>query len=428
MDKAVLMVSSVISCTIVTSIMFQFWNDRYVRRYRTGRLYLFLFLVDIILVMLVNMLMNPFLNLFANMAVIATISYFFYEENNSGRFARIFESAALFAMLSLSEAVGVYLIDLLLYALGITPENVEMLRGIENTFSKTTLLFLYYAVFIRLWKKRLARSVFQSVLYVVMFFYSVVNVLITAVIAKEEHPAVLLIVMGSIVFSNMFLLYFMKYLDERNFYKLRSEMMEQQQKLQFENYEVQNNYYTKALSVLHDVRKHINIIEGLYRNNQEEEALSYTKQINDMLKPLAPVEFVDNPVLNCLLSDKIRMAEQQEIVFETDVSTAELGFMEPIDITTLFGNLLDNAMAACKQCEGERYISFRLQRHNDMLYARVENSVLKTVPIKDGNIAEKERGIGLLNVSRCIDKYRGSISYKSIGNRLICEVLLNMKE
>lgn len=104
-----------------------------------------------------------------------------------------------------------YLIELLLYALDIMPENVEMLQSIENTFSKHILLFLYYTVFIKLWKKRLVRSVSQSVLYIIMFFYGVVNVLATVVIA-EEHPVILLIVMGSIVFANMFLLHFMKYL------------------------------------------------------------------------------------------------------------------------------------------------------------------------------------------------------------------------
>lgn len=425
MDKAALLFSSVISCTIVTCIMFQFWNDRYVRRYQNKYLYTCLLLINIILVMIVNMLMNPFLNLLANMIMIVVISSFFYEEKNSRRFVRIFESAALFAVLSLSEAVGVYLIDLLLYVLDIVPKNAEMLQSVENTFSKFTLLFLYYAVFIRLWKKRLVRSRSQSILYIIMFFYGVINVLVTAVIAEEEHPAVLLIVMGSIVFANMFLLYFMKYLDERNYYKQRSEMMEQQAKLQFENYEAQKNNYMKAVSILHDVKKHINMIEGLHRDNQDEEALNYTKQINDMLKPLAPVEVVNNPVLNCLLSDKIRLAEQQKILFEVDVSTAEVNFMEPIDITTLFGNLLDNAMAACKQCEGERYIGFCLQRNNDLLYARVENSVLRAVSIKDGNI--RERGIGLLNVERCVDKYRGNISYKNDDGRLICEVLLNMK-
>ena len=115
MDKAILMFSSVISCTIVTSIMFQFWNNRYTKRYRGRCLYNFLLWANIILLVLVNMLMNPFLNLFANMIMIVTISYFFYEESNySKKFVRIFESAALFAMLSAAEAVGVYLIGFLL--------------------------------------------------------------------------------------------------------------------------------------------------------------------------------------------------------------------------------------------------------------------------------------------------------------------------
>lgn len=170
MGKAVLMFSSVISCTIVASIMFQFWNDRYVKRYQSKYLYYFLFLINIVLVTLANMLMNPFLNLLANVVMIVAISYFFYEESNSRKFVRIFESAALFAVLGVSEAGGVYLIDLLLYVLGIAPENAEMLQSIENTFSKLMLLLLYYTVFIRLWKKRLVRSFTQSILYIIMFF------------------------------------------------------------------------------------------------------------------------------------------------------------------------------------------------------------------------------------------------------------------
>ncbi len=117
MGKAVLMFSSVVSCTIVASIMFQFWNDRYVKRYQSKYLYPFLLLLNIVLVTLTNMLMNPFLNLLANVVMIVAISYFFYEESNSGKFVRIFESAALFAVLGVSEAGGVYLIDLLLYVL-----------------------------------------------------------------------------------------------------------------------------------------------------------------------------------------------------------------------------------------------------------------------------------------------------------------------
>lgn len=272
----------------------------------------------------------------------------------------------------------------------------------------------------------MVRTTFQYFIYLAMFFYSTVNVLATASISGEEHPRLLMVVMGSIVLSNMFLLYFMKYLDERNFYKLQNDMMHQQEKLRFENYEIQKETYTRALSVLHDVKKHINVIETLYRENRRE-ALDYTRQINEMLKPLMPMRYVNNPILNCLLIDKIRAAEQCGISFEIDVSTADVNFMESIDITTLFGNLLDNAVEAAGNCGGEKYIRLFLSRCNDMLLVRVENSVDEPVPIRNGMIAVSKKGIGILNIEKCVDTYCGTIDYRDKGNKLICEIWLNMK-
>ena len=52
------------------------------------------------------------------------------------------------------------------------------------------------------------------------------------------------------IFANMYLLYFIKFSDERNFYKLQAEMMEQQAKLQYESYEIQSDKYKEAMSIL----------------------------------------------------------------------------------------------------------------------------------------------------------------------------------
>lgn len=37
-----------------------------------------------------------------------------------------------------------------------------------------------------------------------------------------------------------------------------------------------------------------------------------------------------------------------------------LNFLAPIDITTIFGNLLDNAIEAAEKLEGEKYISIKI--------------------------------------------------------------------
>lgn len=42
------------------------------------------------------------------------------------------------------------------------------------------------------------------------------------------------------------------------------------------------------------------------------------------------------------------------------VDNVNLNFLAPIDITTIFGNLLDNAIEAAEKLEEEKYISIKI--------------------------------------------------------------------
>ena len=255
-----------------------------------------------------------------------------------------------------------------------------------------------------------------------------INFFIVAVIALNTKPIILTIIMGCTIFANMYFLHFIKYSDERNYYKLQLEMMQQQEKLQYENYEMQIEKYNQAVSILHDVDKHMKMIEELYQTDIREEAIYYSKQIKEMLKPLLPYKYINNPILDCLLSDKKRMAVKYNIDFKIDISDADVNFIKPVDITTLFGNLIDNAMAECKENDVSRYIGITIKEHNDMISIRVENSIVNVVPIKNGMI-DTTKGenpcIGLLNIQKCVNTYMGSIIYKCSDKLLICDIVLN---
>lgn len=428
MDKIILLFCSFISCTIYFSIIFQFLNDRYLKVYTGRGVYFALTVACIISVMAVNMLMNPMLNLTVNVLLIGLISAFFYYEDNRKRYMRILESEALFVITGVSEALGVFLINTVLHIMHIMPESMEIQKSIETAFSKIMLLFLYYVVFSRLWKKNSMRTMTQYILYLIMFIYSIVNVVIIAVISDRENPIVLMIIVSCVIFANMYLLFFIKFTDERNYYKLQVDMMEQQEKLQYANYVMQSERYREAVAILHDVDKHIKMVEELHRQNMEKEALGYTKQIRDMLKPLVPYQYSNNPVLNCLLSDKKKAAEKLDITFDIDVLDADISFMKPMDITTLFGNLIDNALTACKDVGEGRYIGIHIKEYKEMISIRIENSIELPVPISDGKIETErkgKKGIGLLNVQRCVDKYEGNIIYKSKNQCLVCDIFLN---
>lgn len=426
MDKAILLFCSLISCVIVINLWFQFLNDRYLKVYHKN-LYIILPVISVLVITPINLLMSPLLNMFANILLVGVVSFFFYEDNRK-RAIRVFETEALFAVTAMSEALGVFLIDVIMEMMRITPESVEIQKSIETAFSKIVLLFLYYVIFSRLWKKSILRTKTQYILYLIMFIYSVVNILIIAAISEKSNPLVLMVIVGCTIFSNMYLLYFIRFSDERNFYKRQVEMMKQQEKIQYENYEIQSEKYNQAVAILHDVEKHIKMIEDLCQEDLKKNAIDYAREIRVMLQPLVPSRYTDNPVLNCLLSDKKRIADKNGIMLKIEVTEVDVGFMRPIDITTLFGNLMDNAIAASKGCSDKKYIGLFIKEYNEMISVRVENSVAEPVPIKNGKIdnSDKERkGIGLLNIQRCIEDYIGSIIYKYSNNMLICDIILN---
>lgn len=424
MDKIILLFCSFISCIIIVNILFQFLNDRFAKVYDNKILYKMLPIGSIILLSGINMLMLPVLNLVAYLLLAGIVSLFLYYDDHASNFIRVLEVEALYVIIIVTETLGVLLIDFLLQVMGRVPNSPEILQSMETAFSKLMVLFLYYMVFSRLWKKTVLRTKIQYLLYSIMFVYSLVNVLAISYITEKENPVVLMLIVGCITFSNMYMLYFIKFSDERNYYKMQIDMMEQQEKLQFDNNKIQREKYEEAMKILHDVDKHIKQIEKLYQEHRSE-AIIYTRQINDMLQPLVPFQYTRNPVWNCLLSDKRKMAEGQAVKFEIDVSTVDIDFMKPIDITTLFGNLIDNAIIAAAKCKENKYISLFAHAFNEMVAIRITNSILEEITIENGKMPNRKKGIGLLNIERCVEAYDGSIIFKCEKNLFYCDIILN---
>lgn len=75
--------------------------------------------------------------------------------------------------------------------------------------------------------------------------------------------------MGCIVLADLYLLYFVKMADEKNYYEKQLIALEQQAKVQYEYYLTQAKKYDQTIQILHDVNKHIKAIEGLYGAEQE---------------------------------------------------------------------------------------------------------------------------------------------------------------
>lgn len=107
-------------------------------------------------------------------------------------------------------------------------------------------------------------------MYGIILLYSLINMSVIVENFKNGEENYLCAVnMGCIVLADLYLLYFVKMADEKNYYEKQLIALEQQAKVQYEYYLTQAKKYDQTIQILHDVNKHIKAIEGLYGAEQE---------------------------------------------------------------------------------------------------------------------------------------------------------------
>lgn len=370
------------------------------------------------------------LSLIAHVLLTGSIIYFFYGGNNAPGCISVLKGEAFLAVVMISKAFSIFFIDALLKAFRIIPGHTEILIIIQTAFASMVLLYLYYFLISQWGKKRLAYSGIQYTICFTMFLYSTANLLAIAEISCTYRQALVIFpfLTGFVVLANLFLLYCMEASAAKNHYRLLGEMMKQQEALQYQNLAMQKEQYHKVTAMLHDIKKHMRMAEALYHHNLPGEAAAYTGQVRQAIHSLAAFPYTNNSLLNCLLADTKRTAEKLNILFEIEVTDVDIYFMEPLSITTLFANLLDNAIAASKKCQQKRYVGLMIQEYNDIISIRVKNSVALPVPIRKGKISKYEgdqKGIGLINIQHCVDQYDGNMIYKYSDGFIICDIILN---
>lgn len=422
-------ICSCLSCFIIARILFQYMNDRYNKTFQNNRVYYIAELLIIIIISAINFADIWFLNLIVWFVAIGIISCIFYFDETDNTIRRFLECEVLLLCMGVCETLGVVFIDWMLRVINRDLETGTMRSCLEITFSKVIVIFLYYMVFSRMIsKKKVAFTTIQWLINLIILIYNLINmVVIIEGMLKGQDQSILTVNMSCIVLADLYLLHFMKVSNEKNALEREVELLEKQADIQYKYYVLQKQKYNSTIHILHDVDKHVTGIEKLYMNGENGTASEYVKEIRNMLEPLIPVKYTGNPILDILLSDKAVVSKEKGIRFDVKVDNVDLNFIEAIDVTTIFGNLIDNAIEAAEKVHDNKYICISISPYQEMVLVRIENTSL---PLKWKNGMPvsgkgKKHGIGLLNVKRSIAKYDGAITFKQQDKIVTVDLLLN---
>lgn len=207
---------------------------------------------------------------------------------------------------------------------------------------------------------------------------------------------------------NLYCLYFWYDVSKTQELKHKLELMRQQNELTHQFYADLKANYAKSRKVIHDIRNHLQMLE---QSQKIAEYQDYVDDVHQMLNALGMTYYTDNRMLNMILNDKLKQLDQEK--FQCSLMGVRLDFLSEMDTTTIFANLLDNALDAGKDNE-QFWLQLQGEQIQDFCVIKMSNTTKGTyTPGKSSKTGHD--GIGLENVRNAVEKYHGEMQTDQRG-------------
>lgn len=164
----------------------------------------------------------------------------------------------------------------------------------------------------------------------------------------------------------------------------------------------------------HDLRHQL---RGLYEIGDEEERSRYLKEMEEAVMIYDTAVKTGNAALDTVLMEKGLLCHNQGIYWTCMADDGELlNFIEAGDIYAMFGNAIDNAIAAVMKIQDKekRVISARVFHQQNALMIQVQNYYEGKLEFTDGlpKTTEADKyfhGYGMKSLRYTAEKYNGTM-------------------
>lgn len=201
---------------------------------------------------------------------------------------------------------------------------------------------------------------------------------------------------------------------------------------QIDAFRVMEQQYRQSERLRHDMKNHIIALSGLWKRREWVKIGDYLERIKQCADLGAGEEATGNIAVDALLYQKRKLAEEHHIRWECDVQIPPACSIHEFDLCVLFGNLLDNALDACRKLpsERDRLIHIQAGQVKKCFLLEIKNS---TGPRDMDEIRSGSRqffgghGIGLLNVQDVLQKYDGALHMDLQDDFFVASLLVPME-
>lgn len=207
--------------------------------------------------------------------------------------------------------------------------------------------------------------------------------------------------------------------------KLQADLLFQQQltRQQREQYAITKETIDLINRKSHDLKHQVAALRTVVPEEQREK---YLREMEKAVQIYDSTLQTGNEVLDTVLTEKSLYCEAHQITLTCIADGRQLSFMDGVDVYTIFGNALDNAIecvARLPEAE-QRLVSVSVRARSGLALIRVETQLQGDLNFKDGlpQTTKEQKdyhGFGLRSIRYTVEKYGGHMTIHAENGRFL---------
>lgn len=256
--------------------------------------------------------------------------------------------------------------------------------------------------------------------------------------AYTLSPALILMVTLGAVFlllTNLLVFGINQYNQKKNMEFTEMQLLLQKEANSAEYYAMLLSQNENQSILIHDIKKHLQSISMLNDKKEHDKINAYIGQLMLSSDLKESARLCDHEMLNAILCRYKRQCDSSRVSFHADIRHGTIDFIADNDLTSLFCNLLDNALeAACGIPEAFIEINTNRKAGTPFIVISVINSS-RINPFADsqGILAshkpdKRGHGFGIKSIRKTVGKYHGDIQMYYNDDTLTFHTIITLKQ
>ena len=200
----------------------------------------------------------------------------------------------------------------------------------------------------------------------------------------------------------------------------------QQYEFSRENMELMNHR-------LHDMKHQIAAISQMENGGSRRDA--YVHELESILHAAETYAETGNEALDTILTEKGLYCKTHAIQWSCVADGSFLTFMDVVDLYTLMGNALDNAVESVEKTEDEkkRFISVNIRQEKGFALIQIKNHMegklhfRENLPVTSKDDAANH-GFGIKSIRSIVEKYHGTMTVTADNNIFVLTILIPLSQ